>query len=271
MGNINLQELLKEVNLSDEQSSLLGTLQKTVDDTIISEVESAASGLKTKNQELIGKLKDAKEKAIPEGFDMDSYNEYIENKDKILADKLKAEEEALIASQNWDKLKNDMTNNHEATINKITADKDSEINNLKSALDHILIENVALKEIEKVEGSSTLLMPHVKDAIQTFKDENGKYSVKVIDDKGKDRMNVETGEPLKVSELIAEFQANEAFAGAFPIQNKGSEAEVNISGTNYNSTNNPFDKSSKHYSITEQAKLNKNNPALAKTLKESVQ
>lgn len=266
---IKLQELLKEAGLSDDQKALLEAAQKTVDSTLNSEIETAKNGLLNKNQELIDKLKTAKENSLPDGFDMEGYNSYIEDKDKILEDKRKAEEDKLIASQNWDKLKNDMTNSHENSLTELASNKDKEINLLRSTLDTMLIENVALKEIEKVEGSQVLLMPHIKNNIKTFQDESGKYGTKVVDATGQDRMNAETGNPMKVSELVAEFQANESFAGAFPIQNGGSNTKVKVPGGNYNSTNNPFDKKGKHYSLTEQAKLRKTNPELAKTLQEA--
>ncbi len=266
---IKLQELLEEAKLTDDQLAILKVAQTTVDKTISDDIKTAELGLKNKNQELLTKLKDAKEKIIPDGFDMDGYNDYVSNKDKIAAEKAKVEEDALIATENWNKLKNDMTNNHEKSIKDVTIAKDQEITNLRLALDNELIENVALKEIEKVDGSSILLMPHIKDSIKTNQNENGKYEVQVTDQTGAQRMNAETGEPFKVSDLIAELQADKSFAGAFPIQNKGSNTNINANNSNFNSTNNPFEKGSKHYSITEQAKLAKTNPTLAKTLKES--
>ena len=269
--SIKMQELMKELNLTEDQVKLMSNVQESFDSLYATEIEDQKKGLVTKNADLISRLKDAKALADKaEGIDLDGYNDYISNKDKIEADRLQAEEDALIASQNWDKLRNDMTNKHEATIVTAKEAADNTIASLRRALDHELIENVALKEIEKVEGSSTLLMPHIKDSIQTFQDESGKYITKVVDASGNDRMNAESGTPMKVSELIAEFQANDLFAGAFPIQNKGSGKEVTINGTKFNSTNNPFDKTGKNYSITEQAKLNKTNPALAKTLKAAV-
>lgn len=267
---IDLKDLVKNLNLSEEQAALIPDVQSTFETVIQKEVEQEKTGVLNKNQELLDKLKQAKEKMVPDGFDMDGYQEYVSNKDKIAEEQRKIEEERLIATQNWDKLKNEMTNNHESSIKKITKDKSNEINSLRRALDSELIENVALKEIEKVNGSQVLLMPHIKSSINTYQDDNGQFKTKVVDQFGKDRINPETGNPMKVNELVAEFQANDQFAGAFPLQNKGSETIVSQNGVNYNSTNNPFDKASSNYSLTEQAKLNKSNPALAKTLKDAV-
>ena len=260
---MNIKELMKGVELTDEQ---LDSMQKQLDQEIVTN----ATGLKNKNQELIDKLKESKGKQIPDGFDLDGYNDYVSNADQIAIDKAKAEEDALVAKQNWNKLKNDMTNNHEKTVGDLITVKDTEISGLRNSLDTILIENAAFKEIDAVKGSQILLIPHIKNSIKTFQDENGQYSTKVVDASGADRMNAETGEVFTVKELVAEFQANEAFAGAFPIQNKGSGSRINAGGSGFNSTNNPFDRAGKHYSITEQAKLMKTNPTLAKTLKDAV-
>jgi len=268
---IQLKELMKNMKLTEDQAKLLGEAQESLDTTYKAELETQKKGVLNKNQELINKLKSAKENAIPEGFDLEGYNDYTKNKDQIAEDQKKLEDDKLIATENWDKLKNDMNNNHEAAIKKINKSSSSEIKSLRSALDSELIENAALKEIEKVHGSQILLMPHIKSSIETFKDESGKYQTKVIDSIGKDRMNTDTGNPMTVSELVSEFQANEQFAGAFPLQNRGSNTIITTDGgINYNATNNPFDKTGKHYSLTEQSKLNKANPVLAKTLREAV-
>lgn len=268
---INLEKLMKTMDLSEDQLKLMSNLQTDFDKEYNTDIESQKAGVVTKNQELLDKLNEAKKNVIPDNFDIDGYNNYTQNKEQIESDKLKLEEDKLIATENWDKLKNDMNNSHEAAIKKLTKDNNVIIKGLRSSLDSELIENVALKEIEKVDGSQVLLMPHIKNNIQTFQDNAGKYQTKVVDSIGKDRMNTETGNPMTVGELVSEFQANEQFAGAFPLQNKGSNTTIVIdSGTNYNATNNPFDKKGDSYSLTEQAKLNKVNPTLAKTLKEAI-
>lgn len=266
---IELNDLVKALNLSEEQSALIPDVQKTFNDTLKSEIDSEKQGVLSKNQELINKLKEAKEKMIPEDFDMEGYQDYVSNKDQILADKAKAEEEKLIAEQNWNKLKNDMTNSHEEQIAKLNNNYNSEKSELRGALDNVLIENDSLKAIEDAKGSHILLMPHIKNHIQTYKDETtGKYATRVVDASGNQRMNKETGNPFEIKDLVEELKADERFSGAFPMQNQGSNTNINVGGTNYTSANNPFDKSSKAYSITAQSKLRKENPTLAKTLKE---
>ena len=268
--SIELNDMVKVLGLTEEQASKMNEVQEAFNKVYQNEIEAEKTGLLNKNQELLEKLRSAKEKMIPEDFDMDGYKDYVENKDKILEEKRKAEEEKLIATQNWDKLKNDMTNKHEQTINELTLNKDNEINHLRSALDSTIIENESLKAIEEAKGNQTLLMPHIKNNIQTYLDEStGQYKTRVVDAAGNQRMNTETGNPYQIKDLISELQADERFAGAFPTMNKGSNTSVNVGGTNYTSANNPFDKNSKAYSITAQSKLRRENPTLAKTLKEA--
>jgi len=266
---IKLEKLMEKMELSEDQLKLMSEAQENLDQQYNIDIETQKAGVINKNNELIDKLKAAKENELPENFDIEGYNEYTQNREQILADQKKLDDDKLIATENWDKLKNDMNNSHESSIKKMKRENDSVINGLRSALDSELIENVALKEIEKVQGSHVLLMPHIKNNIQTFQDAQGKYQTKVVDEVGQDRINTETGEPMSVEELVSEFQANDLFSGAFPLQNRGSNTTIVVDGANYNSTNNPFDKKGNNYSLTEQSKLNKSNPVLAKTLREA--
>ena len=259
-----------KITLPEDQTDLLKAAQEKLDAEVLADVNLQKQGVLSKNQELLDKLKAAKEKALPEGFDMEGYQDYTKNKDKIIADKLKAEEERLIATENWDKLKNTMNNEHESAMQKITREKQEEIDALRHSLDNELIENAAIKSIELEKGNQVLLMPHIKNRIKTFQDANGNYSTKVVDSAGNDYMDKKTGEPVSVAGLIAEFKANEAFAGAFPLQNRGSNATVVVDGKNYNATNNPFDKKGAGYSLTKQAQLRKTNPTLAEALSKEV-
>jgi len=268
---IELSKLMKDLNLTDEQMKSFESVQTTISSAYENDFETQRSSMDNKNKELLDKLAKAKEDRVPEGFDIDGYKNYIDNKEEIEKDKKKIEDDKLIATQNWDKLKNEMNNSHEKTLRTETKKLNKEIDSLRKTLDSELIENVALKEIDAVDGSQTLLMPHIKSSIATFKEETtGRYITKVVDSLGQDRINSKTGDAMTVKELVSEFQANELFSGAFPIQNQGSNTNVNAGGGTHNATNNPFDKKGKNYSLTEQAKLRKTNPTLAKSLSEAV-
>jgi len=266
---LTIAELLAKANIKIEDTQI-AALETQFSEAYTADVNKQKSGVERKNQELLDKLAKAKEKAIPDGFDIDGYKDYVENKDKIEEEKRLAEEKRLEETQNWQKLKNDMTNNYEQTINQVKNENKQTITSLRSALDSELIENIAIKAIAKEKGSPTLLMPHIKSRIATYQDDNGRFTTKVVDEFGKDAMNTKTGEPMTVSDLVNEFKSKEDFAGAFPTQNKGSNTVVNVDGKNYNAANNPFDKKGNNFSLTEQGKLNRTNPSLAAALKAKV-
>jgi len=267
---LTISELTKSLNLTDEQLEKMESVQSNFDTAYTADFESQRNAMDNKNKELLEKLAKSKDKQIPDDFDADGYKDYIANKSQIEEDQRKLDEDKLIATQNWDKLKNEMTNSHDKTLKKETGRLQKDNDALRHALDSELIENIALKEIDKVDGSQTLLMPHIKDSIKTYQDDSGMFKTKVVDSSGSDRINAETGNPMSVKELVSEFQANDLFSGAFPIQNKGSNTNINTGGGTHNATNNPFDKKGSSYSLTEQAKLRKTNPVLAKSLQDAI-
>lgn len=268
--SIEIAEIVKALDLNDDQTSKIGEIQNTFNDVLQKEIDNEKSGVLNKNQQLLDELKQAKEKMMPEGIDIEEFKQFQTEREKILEEKRKAEEDKLIASENWDKLKSDMAANHEKNINEIKSASQNEISELKNALNTTIIENDALKAIEEAKGNHTLLMPHVKESLKVVKDaETNKYKTIVVDEKGNEKLNPTSGEAFSVKDLISELQADERFTGAFPTMNQGSNTNVNINNTNYTTANNPFDKKSKAYSITEQARIRKENPTQATKLKQA--
>jgi len=269
MPPINVEEVLSGIELTEDQRSALEDIQNNLNTRLEAEINVQKKGLLKKNEELIGELRQAKENKLPDGFDLKDYQEYVKNKDKIEAERIKAEEERLIATQNWDKLKHDMLTEHERTLQDLQSKYEKDTSFLRRTLDSELIENSVIKAIDREKGNQTLLMPHIKSSMRTVQDEEtGRFLTQVVDASGEPRMDPKTGEPMKIEDLVAELKSKPEFAPAFPLQNQGSQTIVNVDGKNYNSTNNPFDKKSPHYSITKQAQLNRTNPTLASKLKE---
>ena len=265
--SIDIKELLKTINLTEDQQAAIGTVQSQLDQRLQTTIESEKKGLLSKNEELISKLQKAKAKQLPDGVDASQYDDFVKGVKEAKKAAKKAEEEKLIASQNWETLKKEMNQTHSAELRQARETSEKEINSLRKTLDNQLIENNIIKALEKENGSKALLMPHLKLQTQTVKDEDGNFNVVVVDEKGNPRNDPSTGEPIGVEQLVAEFKAKEEYAPAFPVQNSGSGNGPNINQS-YNGKENPFDKNSKSYSLTAQAQLNKSNPALAKTLKE---
>ena len=134
-------------------------------------------------------------------------------------------------------------------------------------MDKSLIDNVSLKAIEKEEGNSFFLLPHMKNQTKTFQAEDGSYEVQVVDKEGTQRFADDATTPFTVADLVAEMKANETYAPAFPNANAGGGGNPNAGGGGGNGGINPWKKDTKN--ITAQAKLNKDNPTLAAQFKKA--
>lgn len=128
---------------------------------------------------------------------------------EILKAQEDAEKEKAEKAGDWEKLKAQMNDSHAKEI----AIKDSEIVNMRKALEANLIDAQATAAIAAAKGVPELLLPHVKAHVKVVED-NGNYEVAVVDAKGDPRINGK-GEPLKIIDLITEMKQSEVFGRAF--------------------------------------------------------
>jgi len=243
---------------------------------IAQEINSKVEGLKNKNYELIGKIQKYKEKlsTVPEDFDSSLWERLAKYSDKV--DVLEKIDWNSFDPQNQqnqqnqpdltarlDELKKSLTEKHQQELSKF----EETTQKLTSALEQQLVDNAVIKALDKAKGNTALLLPHVKSQVRMVQDdETGEFQTIVVDGQGKMRYSLEKGgEPMSVEELVNEFKAKEEFAIAFESQNRGGGAPGSTG--HYTDANNPFDKSSKAFSYTEQARLTKTNPSLAARLK----
>lgn len=130
-----------------------------------------------------------------------------------IADLIKSHEDAEKAKAekagDWEKLKAQMNESHAKEI----AAKDEQLANLRQALETNLIDAQATSAIAAAKGVPELLLPHVKAHVKVV-EENGKYTVAVVDAKGDPRINGK-GEPLTISDFVTEMKQNEIFGRAF--------------------------------------------------------
>lgn len=265
-----LQEILADVLKNEDGEADSSKIESILEqakkeaDALSNERNKALEG---KRDELLEKLRKAKDNQIPEGFDMSDYETYLAEKDKIEEERKKAEEEKLIASQNWEKLKSDMNDNHTKALNELKESYEAQLKEAKGDLNSFMIENKALQAIEAEDGNTFLLLPHIKPQLETVKTDSG-YEIIVKNPDKSQRMNAETGEPFGLKDLVAEMKSDTKFSGAFPTSNRGSGQEASAGGGEASSQNNPFKKGSS-YNVTEQAKLIKTNPTLAAALKKA--
>lgn len=92
--------------------------------------------------------------------------------------------------------------------------KDAEITEMRGALSKHLISDAASRALAEAKGSIDLLLPHVLSQCKVVKEDNGNYSVTVLDAQGDSRFDG-SGGLMGVSGLVAEMKTQEKFGRAF--------------------------------------------------------
>lgn len=159
--------------------------------------EEHAAGLKNKNSELLGKLKE-----------LDKLKDINPDEYKALKEQAaKLEEERLKKEGDFDNLKKQLLDAH----GKEKAALESQLATLRKSLEENVLIATATQAIAAEKGVPTLLMPHVRS--RTKLDDNGQPVV--IDESGKVRVAAD-GKPLTITALIAEMKADvNTFGRAF--------------------------------------------------------
>ncbi len=96
---------------------------------------------------------------------------------------------------------------------KVLDAKEAQINGLRGFIDTTLVEGDAARAIAEHKGSIKVLLPHVRAQTKVV-EEDGKFRVVVVNDKGEPRVNGE-GKPLAISDLVAEMKQSQDFGRAF--------------------------------------------------------
>lgn len=96
---------------------------------------------------------------------------------------------------------------------KTLSKKDAELLALKGQLTSVLVDSAAVSAISELKGVPKLLLPHVKRMTEVI-EEDGKYHVRVLNDKGEHRVNKD-GDYLSIKELVEELRNDEVFSRAF--------------------------------------------------------
>lgn len=227
-------------------------------------ISQEVKGLKDNQTKMLEQMSNLKTNQLPEGFDKEGFDKYLVDKVEFDKKQTELEEKRLQDEGQWEHLKGQLLDKNKTDIEALQTEKDLEIKGLRTALDKELIENTAIKAIEKEKGNSFFLLPHMKQQIQTVL-KDGQYSVNVLDPEGNPRTNDE-GKPFSVADLVAEMKSNDVFAPAFPSQNSGSGNPPN-GGSGGGNVTNPWKSDTKN--ITEQAKMTKENPVLAAQMKKA--
>ena len=260
------REEAKRILGADATEDQINALIASVTGQIELAVATETKGLVENKTKLLGQMDKLKNNQLPEDFDLEGYNKLLSEKETLDKKAQELADQELEGKGQWEALKIQLNETHTTAFSTMESEKNTEIAGLKTALSDHLIENSAMKAIGAEKGNSLFLMPHMKSQLATVQDENGKWGVHVIGEDGKQRMSEDQSKPFEVTDLVAQFKANEAFAGAFPNLDGGAGDPTPPGGKGGTGAN-PWKSETKN--VTEQARINKDNPALAAQYKKA--
>lgn len=143
----------------------------------------------------------------------------------LLEAQRQAEEDKAAKGGEWDKLKGQMTQAHQAELTK----RDEREQQLRKSLERRLVDADATAAIAALKGVPALLLPHVRAAVKVIEEE-GEFVARVVDQSGNPRVNGK-GEFLSISDLVGEMRQSEVFGRAFEATGtSGSGAGSSSSG-----------------------------------------
>jgi len=126
-----------------------------------------------------------------------------------------------------------------------------------------MLEREAMEAIAAHKGKPTLLRREVMAQLKLAKTDAG-WKVRVVDEDGDERYDGD-GKPMTVHNLVALMRQSDDYAAAFEGDGAtGSGSRSPAGGTKISSKTNPWSKAT--FNATEQAKILKSNPQLAKQL-----
>ena len=230
------------------------------------QIEAETSGLLENKTKLLDQMTKLKKNQVPEDFDAEAYATYNTEKAEFTKKQKELADKELEGKGQWDALKMQLNDTHKKAIGDLTDSTSGEITSLRKALDKELIENNLIKAIEAEKGNSLFLLPHMRGQMKTVQNEDGSYGVQVFDEKGNQRFLDDATTPFEAKDLVAEFKANDAYVLAFPDLNAGSGGDPDTGGKGGTGIN-PWKDDTKN--ITEQARINKENPTLATQMKKA--
>lgn len=110
----------------------------------------------------------------------------------------------------WEKLKNQLTEQFEREKQQY----EEQLNKMKSSMEKNVVEKEVVNAINKHEGISRILEPHVKSAVQLVEEDDGTMVPRVVDNDGSPKFNTK-GEYMSVDEYVATLREDEEFGVAF--------------------------------------------------------
>lgn len=178
------------------------------------------SGLKSKNSELIGKLRTATERASILG---DRTPEEIKADLELAA--LTRESKAK-AEGDFETLKKQLIDQHTSELSKVSG----RTQQVESKLFEVLAKREVEMAIKELDGDEVVLLPHILPFIKVA-EVDGDFVAQVVDAKGNPRIADGQATPMTIKQLVETFQANERFGVAFKASGASGSGAKNTGGT----------------------------------------
>ena len=249
--------------MADESKNLEGDKveqqiePKTFSESVVKELRKENASWRTKLRDTEKQMEELSAKIAT--VDTDKYFALLdEEKNK---ERKKLEDEG-----QWEKIKSEMQKTHTDEIQALLDKENQAIaiqKNLESELNQTILSNQITGEASKAEclNPSVLQLILAQEARVTMT-ESGTRVTKVTDLNGEQRMNPKTGNPFTIADRITEMKEDPQYAMLF----RGGKYGAGSHTTTSSRTNgNPF-KAGSSYNLTEQGKLIKEQPDLAKRL-----
>jgi DNA-binding transcriptional MerR regulator len=127
----------------------------------------------------------------------------------LLEAQAQAERDKLTKAGEWDKLRGQMTEQHQTELKA----REEAAGKLRTQLERRIVDAEAVAALAAAEGNAALLLPHVKASVKVVEHE-GELVTRIVDEAGNPRVNGK-GEFLTIRDLVAEMRANATFAPGF--------------------------------------------------------
>ena len=121
-----------------------------------------------------------------------------------------AKEADKIANTKFEAAKAQLLEKHNGEISS----RDERIGHLSKTVESLLIDAAATQALAEAKGSVELLLPHVR-AHTRVKEEDGKFTVEVVDKDGNARIGDAKGGIMDIKGLVAEMRQSDTFGRAF--------------------------------------------------------
>ncbi len=95
-----------------------------------------------------------------------------------------------------------------------TEQKEQRITALTNQLNSILIDSTAKSSIADADGDVDLVLPFVRQRTVPI-EEDGQFSVKVVDEEKHERYSAVTGKPMTIDDLVKEMKSSDKYARLF--------------------------------------------------------